>query len=304
MTPPVQLLMAHNSSGTFSDYDRAPHYLEKLLVQSGVRVESRTLIDNAQHPQDMELPRGWQRHLEPNATSEFESWTSGLAGLNNRATVILCTSAVVKRQVRGGATSLRVAASSRHPCAPIGRTRWPYWAEGRWFTGYAETSCFTLPPDWPRDWPLNRYRWTSLDATFNPRDPFGPQCELPVGVRELAWWWVTYPRSGYSRTRRATPGNMSFIYTKVLAVCNEAVLGVRIVKSTDTRKTVKPQDREPPSISRLQEVTASTILAGDWKSLLSQVLGDGIAVTRSRLALHSARLEVSRAADVVWPRPQ
>lgn len=299
MSDSVSILMAHNSSGQFDGYDSAPWYLDSLLDEAGIHVSSRTIIDSASEARQMDLPGGWQRRYLPNATSEFDSWSHGLLDVAAGQTRLLCTSGVVKRGVRGGGASIRAAAGSPYPNAPIGRTRWPYWAEGRWFTGYVETSCFTLPPSWPRDWPLVRYRWECLDATFDARHPFGPQCNLPMGLRELAWWWVTYPRSGYSRTRRATRQNMPFIYSKVLAVCNEAVLGVRMVKRMDPRAVVKEEERVHQSLNRMQEVTAASILAPERDARRAQFWGDGRALAKARLWSHSVRLEVSRTAQAL-----
>ena len=276
--------MAHNSSAEFGGYDDAPAYVDDLVREAGLTVIHRDLVDSAAVPRRLDLPRGWVHHHHPSALTEFDSWTLGRELHDSTATTLLMTSALVRDGLKGGGSSLASACASVLPHGVFRRALWPMQAEGRWFTGFISTQCFTLPTGWPTEWPIIRYTWEDLNTTDDPRRPFGSACAVPAGIREYVWWWVTSSRSGYTRPKPPNRDNLPFIYRKVLAVSNELVLGLREVLAEGGATDGNEIDQAVVHRGRLHPVTAGSIMATAPEARRSDLLGDGVVLTRARLA--------------------
>jgi hypothetical protein len=290
--------MAHNSSADFSGYDAAPAYMDNLLAEAGLTVTRRDLVDSAESPRILELPRGWHHHHAPDGLTEFDSWEFGRQLDRTDVATVFVTSALVRDGLAGGGPALAEALASGAPSGVYRRALWPLFAESHWFSGFISTQCFTLPAGWPHTWPLIRYTWSDLDPSSDPRNPFGAHCTIPVGMREYIWWWVTSPRSAYTRPKTPTAENLPFIYRKILAISNELVLGLReVLHWGEPPQLGSEQAQDRLFRGTLRPVSAPAILATEAQTRRAILLGDGAVLARLRLAKLMARQPLDAALN-------
>lgn len=290
----VRIFLAHNSGPRFSKYSEAPAYLDALMNEAGIEVSDRFILDNFQSSGESLIGRrGWKYVHLPEASNEFESWSTALRTTADGARSVLFTSAVLRRGVPGGPKAVARALRGSDGAGPIGRLMVPQQIRERWVRNYFGSYFLVLPRDWSEDDELCTFQMSDLDPTFDPKNPFGVHASVPQGLTSLALWWCTSRFSGYPNRVEATATNMDFIYRKAIAIANEASVALRFIERSNAN--LQPPKRSLiPEAGMVTTASAEDILASRRDIFLASALADPEFVARCYRGVHAARVIVSR----------
>lgn len=293
----VQILLAHNSSSRFSQYAEAPAYVDQLVEESGIEVSGRYMLDNF-HSRNGQLSetKGWHYVHLPEASNEFESWSTALRTMSNGDRTVLFTSAVLSRGVPGGSAALARALRGTGGAGPIGRLMVPQQIRGSWVRNYFGSYFLLLPRDWSDEDELSTFQMRDLDPTFDPDRPFGAHATVPRGLTSLALWWCTSRFAGYANRVELTAANLDFIYRKAIAIANEAAVALRFVEKANANPRV-PRRSLVPTTGTITEATAENILASRRDAFLTSGLADPEFVARCYRFVHGTRLMASQTRN-------